>query len=507
MTHTSRSLRRRTSRNPAAVRERAISIQTLVACLGLSCCGCEAPVPHRGLAPGAPNGLPSGLYEVTLHLPVTGTLTCVVAARADVEQGVFVANSRPGAVGELVGGGAGASLNLWAGGSLKYGAFLRASGRRTAEGGLQGRLITPFLSATFAASLDQPMPLLDDSERLAGYMQWRPTRQEDHPRSHLAAVVTAIAEAMREHLFDPALYPSEATQLYLRELDRDARRARDDFEFALGAYLAARRLPYSHVALTHTLDLPETPSAIRMLAAPTGQFIPLLTQPAIRLQRVSGVAVLRIEGFLVRKADIDFVFADLIANPPKGLVLDLRDTPGGTFATLHIAARMLSQPQEVGMLVDPAARATVLAGLNSDFPVQEDCEAIDTIRQRLRTSHALRLRVLPRPPVYEGPVIVLTSSGTASAAEVLTELLQRVRRAKVLGTRTAGLVLSAETYDVGQGWQLTLPAYDFLSPGGVRLEGAGVRPDQTVRQPTTLQTAIEELSSAPGVADSRPVSG
>lgn len=78
---------------------------------------------------------------------------------------------------------------------------------------------------------------------------------------------------------------------------------------------------------------------------------------------------------------------------------------------------------------------------------------------------------------YDGRVGILVDRGTASTAEAVASAIQESGRGIVLGRQTAGAMLASSYVDVARGWRLQIPLYDFRSARGVRVEGAGIRPD------------------------------
>jgi carboxyl-terminal processing protease len=77
------------------------------------------------------------------------------------------------------------------------------------------------------------------------------------------------------------------------------------------------------------------------------------------------------------------------------------------------------------------------------------------------------------------PLVVLTSENTSSAAEILAAALQVKGRAQVIGSGTCGCVLAIRNrHALPDGGVLDVSEFDYKTAGGVRLEGAGVRPNQ-----------------------------
>lgn len=104
---------------------------------------------------------------------------------------------------------------------------------------------------------------------------------------------------------------------------------------------------------------------------------------------------------------------------------------------------------------------------------------------RLGTLHArqgkVHFFVSPRPGVYRGPLAVLVDCTTGSSAEIFAGGMQDLGRARVFGSATAGSALPAQIEKLPNGDAFLFAIADYISEGGRRLEGAGVRPDVEVR--------------------------
>ncbi|MCU0273988.1 MAG: S41 family peptidase, partial [Acidimicrobiales bacterium] len=133
-----------------------------------------------------------------------------------------------------------------------------------------------------------------------------------------------------------------------------------------------------------------------------------------------------------------------------GVVLDLRGNPGGI-----------------------GGMATGIAGWFVDQPGRR----LGTMTTR---ETSLSFVVFPRPRTYSGPLAILVDGLSASTAEILAGGLQDLGRARVFGTRTAAMALPSriDRLPNGDGFQYAIANY--VSAGGVPLEGQGVVPDEQV---------------------------
>ncbi len=77
---------------------------------------------------------------------------------------------------------------------------------------------------------------------------------------------------------------------------------------------------------------------------------------------------------------------------------------------------------------------------------------------------------------YQRPLVVIINEGSRSAKEVLSHILQRSKRATLVGSTTAGHVLGTSPMRVSDWAILEIPMVEVIADG-VRLEGVGVKPD------------------------------
>lgn len=153
----------------------------------------------------------------------------------------------------------------------------------------------------------------------------------------------------------------------------------------------------------------------------------------------------------------------------RGLVIDLRDNGGGHAETMtDIASAFLPQGTNLGEFTDREGR------VNS---------APQTRAAMLFAADAVS--------EFRGAVVVLTSTRTASAAEILAAALQETRRARVIGEHTCGCVLAIRRrHTLPDGGLLDISEMDFRTARHTRLEGRGVTPDELV-QPTRRDISDE----------------
>lgn len=166
------------------------------------------------------------------------------------------------------------------------------------------------------------------------------------------------------------------------------------------------------------------------------------------------VLLLRFDSFDMPSAQ--WLREQLLAHPSKkAVILDLRGNTGGhIFALGAVLGDVFSSPVDMGEMV-----------------------------HRGETSRWHRSVSQRGGAKYAGPLAVVVSHDTASAAEIFAQLIQDYGRGKVVGTRSAGAMLTSVFWPLAGGGKLQLSVYDYRSPKGRRLEGNGVAPDVVVEPP------------------------
>jgi carboxyl-terminal processing protease len=78
-------------------------------------------------------------------------------------------------------------------------------------------------------------------------------------------------------------------------------------------------------------------------------------------------------------------------------------------------------------------------------------------------------------------VAVLIDGGSGSTTEIFTSGLQELRRAVIVGERSAGAVLPSMFMKLPTGALFQYAFGDFMTPSGILIEGRGVAPDIEVK--------------------------
>ncbi|KAA1161627.1 S41 family peptidase [Pseudoalteromonas fuliginea] len=144
--------------------------------------------------------------------------------------------------------------------------------------------------------------------------------------------------------------------------------------------------------------------------------------------------------------------------PLKGLVIDLRDNPGGTLKSAVAVSDLFLQS---GTIVTTKGR-------------------FFDANQAFYAKHG---------DVLKGaPIVVLINENSASAAEILAAALKDNNRAKIVGSQSFGKGSVQSLIPLGDGnTALKLTTAKYFTPSGKSIDGVGITPDVAINQTNLSQ--------------------
>jgi len=165
---------------------------------------------------------------------------------------------------------------------------------------------------------------------------------------------------------------------------------------------------------------------------------------------------------------------ELKAQNPTGLILDLRNNPGGYLpVSVDVASQFLKPNQTVLVVKDKKGNA-------------------DTYRAK---SGGTAINI---------PLVVLIDKGSASASEIVAAALKDHQRATLIGVKTFGKGSVQHVYTLSDKSQLNVTVARFFSPNGNEIDEVGVTPhivvemtedDIAAKRDPQLDAAIQFLQS------------
>ena len=141
---------------------------------------------------------------------------------------------------------------------------------------------------------------------------------------------------------------------------------------------------------------------------------------------------------------------ELLAQDPKGLILDLRGNPGGLLVE-SIKTTGLFLPRDTTVLIERFRDGTERPYTTPDMPVAADI-----------------------------PMVVLVDVGSASASEIVAGALQDYGRAVLIGDKTFGKGSVQLLHELSDGSELRVTVARWFTPNNRAIHGEGLDPDIVV---------------------------
>ncbi|TSC89391.1 MAG: Uncharacterized protein G01um10145_548 [Microgenomates group bacterium Gr01-1014_5] len=144
----------------------------------------------------------------------------------------------------------------------------------------------------------------------------------------------------------------------------------------------------------------------------------------------------------------DKAIANIKKQNPKGLILDLRNNPGGYLnGAVTVAGEFITRGNAV---------------------LREDSKGTRT-----------GIAVNGKGQLINTPLVVLVNKGSASASEIVAGALKDYGRAKIVGTKTFGKGTIQESIDLGEAG-IHITTERWLTPNGTWVNTVGLTPDVEV---------------------------
>jgi carboxyl-terminal processing protease len=159
--------------------------------------------------------------------------------------------------------------------------------------------------------------------------------------------------------------------------------------------------------------------------------------------------------------ELDTALSAIKSQGASGIILDLRDNPGG--------------------LLDQAIGVTSRFTKSGNVLLEKDING----------------KITPVPAisgvtVTDLPMVVLVNQGTASAAEIVAGALQDGGRAKLIGETTFGTGTVLTEFSLSDGSAVVLAIQEWLTPSGNTIWHKGLTPDKMVSLATNVTPLYPE---------------
>lgn len=150
----------------------------------------------------------------------------------------------------------------------------------------------------------------------------------------------------------------------------------------------------------------------------------------------------------------------LNAEGTEGLIIDLRNNPGGYLQIAYQIADMLLAKDQMVVYTEDRQ------GNRSELVTRENTS-------------------------YEKPLVVLVNGNSASASEILSGAIKDHGVGTLVGTTTFGKGLVQRTFELEDGSALKITIQKYFTPNGNYIHGVGIEPDVVVEVDPESETDVQ----------------
>ena len=213
-----------------------------------------------------------------------------------------------------------------------------------------------------------------------------------------------------------------------------------------------------------------------------------LTRAVIRVQSVKskllepGYAYFRVTQFQERTPETLATAIQTLykqnQGPMKGIVLDLRNDPGGLLnGAVAVSAAFL--PHD--------ALVVYTEGRTEDAKMRLTANPENYLRGRSKDDFLAKLP----PEIKNVPMVVLVNGGSASASEIVAGALQDHKRAVIMGTQTFGKGSVQTILPLGNNTAIKLTTARYYTPSGRSIQAKGIVPDISLDDATRADAGLK----------------
>ena len=160
-------------------------------------------------------------------------------------------------------------------------------------------------------------------------------------------------------------------------------------------------------------------------------------------------------------------------GPLKGLVIDLRNNPGGMVSSAVAVAAAFLEKDKLIVYSDGKTNNAKMKLFANPYNYVEGGEKNDYLKDISEDYKKI-------------PIVVLVNNGSASAAEIVAGALQDHKRAIILGTQTFGKGTIQQLFPLKTGSAIKITIAKYYTPSGKSIQAKGILPNYIAEDPSDI---------------------
>lgn len=171
----------------------------------------------------------------------------------------------------------------------------------------------------------------------------------------------------------------------------------------------------------------------------------------------------------------------------SAIIIDVRNNSGGNVSSLRLSSYFNGGQAESAVVLlarpylEALGRPVTAADIAAAPRVDHAYTTADVFAAMSEHNAGAAFWIDANPKQFTGPVFVLISEETGSAGEGFAWYMRERTRARLIGAQTAGALLSSESFDIGDGWSVTIPVHGIWGPDGTDYGDRATPPHEEMR--------------------------
>ena len=297
-----------------------------------------------------------------------------------------------------------------------------------------------------------------EGKRITSY-----TKKDYHK---LAQDIINITEA---DIYDPTITQSKKWSQFKDKFLSVSSKTYDDLEFQVGFFALIRKIGFSHYYISKNII--ETNAE---------------NDKSTLTEIDKSTALLRIKSFAERQNSIKPLLDSIQSKGYSNLIIDIRDNPGGNFESTFLVANFLTDKEFISGFFPNRTWYETYHRLPNKNDIDK-FSLMDNDSIQTDPKYGFYAKTKGSEHCFKGKVYLLVNHNTGSAAEALAIGAKEYGLATLVGEKTAGGLLKIKKYKMDDDILLFIPAYDFISYNGYRVDQNGVKPDIETKKGQELE--------------------
>lgn len=303
-------------------------------------------------------------------------------------------------------------------------------------------------------------------------------RIKDFEKKDYKKLIENLIRITESNIYDPKFPESKKWRKFKETMRKNSSKISDDLELQIGFFTSIRPFDFSHYYLVSRKQQDN------------------INEEIFSLKEISkSIAVLKIRKFSGKSIEIDSLLDSIYNKKYDNLIIDLRDNPGGDFATALPLANFLTNKELISGFFPN--KNWYLE--NNRLPNKNDISTFNIFTEgtfkdfntKASSKYGVSIQTKGTKRKFNGNVFFLVNENTGSTAEALIIGIKEYGLGKIIGNRTAGSLLSAESFNLDEDIMILVPTNDFVSFEGYRVDKKGIKPDIKLKNQDELEYVIK----------------